>query len=140
MLTPNNIKEAAYQAAADLRNFIAERQARRTAEAPARFTTDWKQTSAKAYMKHIRSDNKAPLASFPDPDNFGNYTANTKRIDELFCEAWEPVFQRHIDQPPPDWSKFQERYADYITPIGISDDGPPTAKEVHAQAGRFWSG
>ena len=84
MLTSNNIKKAAYQAAADLRNFIAEKQARRTTEALARFTTDWKQTSAKAYVKHIRSDNKAPLASFPDPDNFGNYTANNKRIDVLF--------------------------------------------------------
>jgi hypothetical protein len=140
MLAPNNIKEAAFQAAADLRPFTAERQARRTAEALARFSKDWKQASAKAFMKHIRNDNKAPLASFPDPDNIGNYTANTKRIDKLFCEAWEPVFQRPADQPPPDWSKFKERYGAYITPIGINVNGPPTAEELHAQAKRFWSG
>ena len=92
MLKPNNIKEAAYQAASDLRNFTADRQAKRTADALLRFTKDWKQTSAKAFMKHIRNDNKAPLASFLTPTISVTSQLTLKELISSFVKLGNPFF------------------------------------------------
>ena len=103
----------------------------------AKLTTNWKHTSAKAFMYYIRNDSKAPRSSFPDPRNDNKPTCDFKRIEQIFVEEWSKVYNRGDDEPAPDWNLFLQKYGEFIGRInGISGE-PLTAQELHAQARRM---
>ena len=72
-----------------------------------------------------------------DPSNGGKLNTDTRRVEELFRDAWQPVFNRPVNVQPPDWDSFESKYEDYLTPlVGIRDDAFD-AHELAAQAARF---
>ena len=99
-------------------NFKVQRHAERIKLRIARLTTDWKRTSAKAYLKYIRNDCKAPLTTFPDPQNNNKLTCDSKRIEELFVEAWKGVYNRAEEELPPSWDDLLDKYGEHIGKLG----------------------
>ena len=77
-------------------------QKKRTDKRYEALTKNWRQTSAKAFMRYIRNDSKTPLASFPDPEKAGERTCDLKQIESLFNKAWERIYNRPADTPPPE--------------------------------------
>jgi hypothetical protein len=96
---------------------------------------NWKKQAAKAFFRFLRNDNKTPLRSFADPSNGGKLT--TRRFEEPFRDAWQPVFNRLVNVLPTGWDNFESKYKDYLTSlVGIRDDNFD-AHELAAQAARF---
>ena len=87
-----------------------------------------------------KPDNKTPLRSFSDPANEGKLTTDTRRVEELFRDTWQPIFNRAKNVPPPNWEQFEAKYQNYLTPLRPVNAEHFAAKELAAQAARFNNG
>ena len=101
---------------------------------------DWKKKAAKAFSRFLRNDNKTPLRSFPDPAKGGELTTDTRRVEELFRDTWQPIFNCAENIPPPSWERFAPKFHDHLTPLNAVNGGYFIAKELAAQAARFNNG
>ena len=87
---------------------------------------------ARALYQHIRKERTPPTTTMWDQAN-EQYTSNTNKIIELIQDAWEPVFNRHR-QEPPEWNQFEEKYGQYFNNWTTAPTDTPSADQLHNQA------
>jgi hypothetical protein len=121
----------------ELKKHVQERHAERASKWTKHMCHGWKKKAAQAFFRFLRNDNKTPLRSFPDPDNGGKLTSDTRRVEELFCNTWKPIFNRPDNELPPDWEHFKAKYKEPLTPLDPVRADDFQAKELAAQAAKF---
>jgi hypothetical protein len=121
----------------EIKNHVKERHAERASKWTKRMCHGWKKKAAQAFFRFLRNDNKTPLRSFPDPDNGGKLTSDTRRVEELFGKTWKPIFNRPASELPPDWEHFEAKYKEYLTPLDPVKADDFEANELAAQAAKF---
>ena len=99
-----------------------------------RLCGDWAKTSARAFFRYIRNDNKVSNGAFEDPGNGGKLIADPKRIDGLFRREWHDVYNRDASTPKPSFDVFKKQYANYLKPFEDKKDGPLEANDLRAQS------
>jgi len=137
LLDKDIVSAVAEEANNEIKKHVKERHAERASKWTKRMCHGWKKKAAQAFFRFLRNDNKTPLRSFPDPDNGGKLTSDTRRVEELFGKTWKPIFNRPASELPPDWEHFEAKYKDYLTPLDPVQDDEFQAKELAAQAAKF---
>jgi hypothetical protein len=112
MLPPLPALEAVVSALqAECRKITDEIRTRRIQNHRSRLRGSWT-GSRSAVFEWVAPPRAAPTVMLTRPD--GTWTASPNEIDQLFRDAWLPVFGRHARQAPPAWAPFQQRFGQYI--------------------------
>ena len=98
---------------------------------------DWKHKGAGSYFKFLRSNVKAPRASFKDPAKDGQLTSKPEDIARIFTHEWQKVCTRPEGEACPSWERFEEKYGQYISKLPGLNTDPMTPEEMHSQALKF---
>ena len=81
-------------------------------------------------------DEARPSATMLQDAN-GWHTGNTREMDRLLRQAWDPIFRMYADGGEPQWGPFEERYRQYIRAHPFPEIGPLTAGDLRATLGKM---
>ena len=118
-----------------------DRQQTRTEKWWNKLYSNWRKEGAQSFFRALKNNSSsAPRTTFPDPKCGGAPTADPRRIEAIFGQAWETVYTKDPTLPDDLSTPFKIEFGKFLSTIEGIDASPLRDTELQAQSKRVWNG